>query len=54
MSSYTIQHKSVVGVRIRENSRGAKILQFLERFNKIIIQLALVGYEIVRSTISWE
>ena len=47
MSSYTIQHKSVVGVRIRENSRGAQILQFLGCFNKTIIPLALVGYEIV-------
>ena len=43
MSSYTIHHKSEVGVDIRENSRGAQILQFLGCFNKTIFPLVLVG-----------
>ncbi len=47
MSSYTIDHK--FGSRY-VYSWGAQILQFLGVFNKTIIPLALVGYEIVIAT----
>ena len=37
----------MVGVRVSENSRAAKYYNSLSVFNKTIIPLALVGYEIV-------
>ena len=44
-----MDHKYGRSVRVSENSPswGAQILQFFECFNKTIIPLALVGYEIV-------
>ena len=47
MSSYTIHHNFVADARQREQLGSSNIAILLGVFNKTIIPLALVGYEIV-------
>ena len=47
MSSYTIHHNFVADARQRKHLGSSNIAILLGVFNKTIIPLALVGYEIV-------
>ena len=49
MSSYTIHHNFVADAQQRKHLGSSNIAILLGVFNKTIIPLALVGYEIVKA-----